>query len=221
ASGRDQRGRKQYRYDPRWREVRDEAKYGKLLIFARVLPLIRARVEEDLKRPGLPRERVLAAVVRLMELTLFRVGSTEYARTNQRFGREHVGGCHRKRLPHLVRHAARGEGAAGFPRPRYREQAEEGDRARRREGREASRQHAGDLPALLHSSGNLRRLCRRHPARSACREDRRLSEREYRTYESRGGGGHRVSAATSSRRDRGAAPELGPASECIASSGMA
>src|SRR6266481_6697229 len=71
ATGRDQRGRKQYRYDPRWREVRDEAKYGKLLIFARVLPLIRARVEADLKRPGLPRERVLAAVVRLMELTLF------------------------------------------------------------------------------------------------------------------------------------------------------
>src|SRR5438105_663583 len=86
ATGRDQRGRKQYRYDPRWREVRDEAKYGKLLIFARVLPLIRARVEEDLKRPGLPRERVLAAVVRLMELTLFRVGNTEYARTNKSFG---------------------------------------------------------------------------------------------------------------------------------------
>jgi DNA topoisomerase-1 len=86
ATGRDQRGRKQYRYDPRWREVRDEAKYGKLLIFARVLPLIRARVEADLKRPGLPRERVLAAVVRLMELTLFRVGNTEYARTNKSFG---------------------------------------------------------------------------------------------------------------------------------------
>ena len=86
ATGRDQRGRKQYRYDPRWREVRDEAKYGKLLIFARVLPLIRARVAADLKRPGLPRERVLAAVVRLMELTLFRVGNTEYARTNKSFG---------------------------------------------------------------------------------------------------------------------------------------
>ena len=86
ATGRDQRGRKQYRYDPRWREVRDEAKYGKLLIFARVLPLIRTRVEADLKRPGLPRERVLATVVRLMELTLFRVGNTEYARTNKSFG---------------------------------------------------------------------------------------------------------------------------------------
>ena len=86
ATGRDQRGRKQYRYDPRWREVRDEAKYGKLLIFARVLPLIRARVEADLKRPGLPRERVLAAVVRLMELTLFRVGNSEYAKTNKSYG---------------------------------------------------------------------------------------------------------------------------------------
>jgi len=86
ATGRDQRGRKQYRYHPRWREVRDEAKYGKLLIFARVLPLIRARIEDDLGRPGLPRERVLAAVVRLMELTLFRVGNSEYARTNKSFG---------------------------------------------------------------------------------------------------------------------------------------
>jgi DNA topoisomerase-1 len=77
ATGRDQRGRKQYRHHARWREVRDEAKYGKLLIFARVLPLIRARVAQDLKLPGLPRERVLAAVVRVMELTLFRVGNDE------------------------------------------------------------------------------------------------------------------------------------------------
>lgn len=86
ATGRDQRGRKQYRYHARWREVRDEAKYGKLLIFARVLPLIRARVAQDLKRPGLPRERVLAAVVRVMELTLFRIGNSEYARKNKSFG---------------------------------------------------------------------------------------------------------------------------------------
>jgi DNA topoisomerase I len=86
ATGRDQRRRKQYRYHARWREVRDEAKYGKLLIFARVLPLIRMRVEEDLKRSGLPRERVLAAVVRLMQLTLFRVGNNEYAKKNKSFG---------------------------------------------------------------------------------------------------------------------------------------
>jgi DNA topoisomerase-1 len=86
ATGRDQRGRKQYRYHPRWREVRDEAKHGKLLVFAKALPLIRFRVDEDLKRRGLPRERVLAAVVRLMELTFFRVGNTEYAKANKSFG---------------------------------------------------------------------------------------------------------------------------------------
>jgi DNA topoisomerase I len=86
ATGRDQRGRKQYRYHPRWRDVRDEAKYGKLLVFARALPLIRARVTDDLKRRGLSRERVLAAVVRLMELTLFRVGNAEYAKANKSFG---------------------------------------------------------------------------------------------------------------------------------------
>jgi DNA topoisomerase-1 len=86
VTGRDQRGRKQYRYHPRWREVRDESKYGKMLIFARVLPSIRARVDADLRRRGLPRERVLAAIVRLLELTLFRIGNSEYARTNGSFG---------------------------------------------------------------------------------------------------------------------------------------
>lgn len=86
AVGRDARGRKQYRYHPRWRQVRDEAKYHKLLDFARVLPKLRARVEDDLKRPGLPRERVLAAIVRLMELTLFRIGNSEYAKQNKSFG---------------------------------------------------------------------------------------------------------------------------------------
>jgi DNA topoisomerase-1 len=86
AIGRDQRGRKQYRYHPRWREVRDESKYGKMLIFGRVLPLIRERVEADLRRRGLPRERVLAAVVRLMEATLFRIGNDEYAKANKSYG---------------------------------------------------------------------------------------------------------------------------------------
>ena len=86
ATGRDVRGRKQYRYHPRWREVRDEAKYSKLLIFSRTLPKLRARVEEDLKRPGLTRERVLAAIVRLMDMTLFRIGKDEYAKENKSFG---------------------------------------------------------------------------------------------------------------------------------------
>ena len=86
VTGRDQRGRKQYRYHRRWREVRDEAKYGKMLMLARVLPSIRARVDADLRRHGLPCERVLAAIVRLLELTLFRIGNSQYAKNNESFG---------------------------------------------------------------------------------------------------------------------------------------
>lgn len=86
ASGRDARGRKQYRYHPRWRVVRDEAKYGRMLVFGRVLPEIRKRVNADLQRDGLPREKVLAAIVRLLETTLARIGNEEYAKTNKSFG---------------------------------------------------------------------------------------------------------------------------------------
>src|SRR5438309_4703478 len=86
AIGYDARGRKQYRYHPRWREVRDEVKYGRLVAFARALPRIRARTDADLKRTGLPREKVLAAVVQLLEKTLIRVGNEEYARQNRSFG---------------------------------------------------------------------------------------------------------------------------------------
>jgi DNA topoisomerase-1 len=86
ATGRDARGRKQYRYHPRWREVRDENKYGRLITFGRRLPAIRARVDEDLRRRGLSREKVLAAAVRLLDDTLIRVGNLEYARTNESFG---------------------------------------------------------------------------------------------------------------------------------------
>jgi DNA topoisomerase-1 len=86
VTGRDQRGRKQYRYHARWRAVRDEAKYKKTLTFARMLPCIRAKVDADLRRHGLPRERVLAAVVRLLELSLFRIGNREYATTNGSYG---------------------------------------------------------------------------------------------------------------------------------------
>jgi DNA topoisomerase-1 len=86
AVGRDARGRKQYRYHPRWREVRDEGKYGKLLVFGKVLPKVRERVEQDLSLRGLPREKVLAAIVRLLETTLMRVGNEEYARTNKSYG---------------------------------------------------------------------------------------------------------------------------------------
>jgi len=86
AVGRDARGRKQYRYHARWREVRDEAKYGKMLTFGRVLPAIRAQVRHDLALHGLPKRKVLAAVVALLEKTMMRVGNEEYAKQNQSFG---------------------------------------------------------------------------------------------------------------------------------------
>jgi DNA topoisomerase I len=86
ATGRDARGRKQYRYHARWREVRDETKYGRMLAFANALPRIRRRVRHDLGRAGLPREKVLATVVRLLETTRMRVGNEEYARENESYG---------------------------------------------------------------------------------------------------------------------------------------
>lgn len=86
ATGRDARGRKQYRYHPRWRAIRDESKYDRMMAFAAALPTIRKRTDADLARAGLPREKVLAAVVRLLETTLIRVGNEEYARTNKSFG---------------------------------------------------------------------------------------------------------------------------------------
>ena len=86
ATARDAKGRKQYRYHPRWREVRDETKYDRIITFGQVLPVIRRRVEQDIGRPGLPKEKVLATVVRLLEMTLIRVGNEEYARHNDSFG---------------------------------------------------------------------------------------------------------------------------------------
>jgi DNA topoisomerase-1 len=86
ATGRDARGRKQYRYHERWRTGRDDAKFERLIDFARVLPRIRKRCDADLATPGMSREKVLAAVVRLLETTLIRVGNDEYARLNRSFG---------------------------------------------------------------------------------------------------------------------------------------
>jgi DNA topoisomerase-1 len=86
ASGRDARGRKQYRYHARWRKVRDEAKYDRMSDFGAALPRIRERVEADLRLTKLTREKVLAIVTRLLETTFIRVGNEEYARTNKSFG---------------------------------------------------------------------------------------------------------------------------------------
>lgn len=86
ATGRDARGRKQYRYHKNWREVRDEAKYERMIGFAMLLPAIRARLEEDIRRPGLSREKVIATIIRLLDVTMIRIGNEEYAQANKSFG---------------------------------------------------------------------------------------------------------------------------------------
>src|SRR5881396_1348584 len=86
ATGRDARGRKQYRYHLRWREVRDAVKYDRMVAFAAALPEIRERTDRDLERPGMPFEKVLAAIVRLLEETRIRVGNEEYRKENGSFG---------------------------------------------------------------------------------------------------------------------------------------
>lgn len=99
--------RRQYRYHPRWRLVRDEVKYGRLVAFAAALPKIRARTRADLAKSGLPREKVLATVVQLLERTLIRVGNEEYARQNGSVGLTtmrdaHAKVNHQNRLPQVL-----------------------------------------------------------------------------------------------------------------------
>jgi DNA topoisomerase-1 len=86
ATGRDARGRKQHRYHPRWREVRDENKYNRMIDFAKALPKIRQRTARDLARPALPLAKVLATVVRILETGVIRIGNEEYAKQNNSFG---------------------------------------------------------------------------------------------------------------------------------------
>src|SRR5438093_1809815 len=102
ATGRDARRRKQYRYHERWRELRDENKFDRLAAFAKALPKIRRRIAKDLKLRGLPREKVLATVVRLLERTFIRIGNEEYARENKSFGLTTIKNRHVSvRGPHL------------------------------------------------------------------------------------------------------------------------
>jgi DNA topoisomerase I len=110
AVGRDARGRKQYRYHPKWRARRDETKYARMIGFAQALPRIRARVDRDLAQPGLPREKVIASVVRLLEITCIRVGNAEYARTNGSFGLTTLRNRHVDVSGSTVRFEFRGKG---------------------------------------------------------------------------------------------------------------
>nr|WP_031323489.1 DNA topoisomerase IB [Stutzerimonas stutzeri] len=86
ATGRDARGRKQYRYHPRWREVRDSNKYERMLDFGEALPKLRSKLEKHLAHPGMPREKIMALVVLLLESTLIRIGNPRYARDNRSYG---------------------------------------------------------------------------------------------------------------------------------------
>jgi len=109
ASGRDARGRKQYRYHVDWHQRRGADKFDRMLGFAKALPRIRKRCDEDLARTGLAREKVLAAVVRLLELTLIRVGNDEYARLNRSFGLTTLRGRHARIEGSGVRFRFRGK----------------------------------------------------------------------------------------------------------------
>lgn len=109
ATGRDARGRKQYRYHPDWRAVRDETKYERTLAFGQALPRIRRRVARDLQRRGLGREKVLATMVRLLETTLVRVGNEEYARANGSIGLSTMRDRHVKIVHGTLHFAFRGK----------------------------------------------------------------------------------------------------------------
>jgi DNA topoisomerase-1 len=110
ATGRDARGRKQYRYHERWREVRDATKYGRMMEFGRALPRIRRRVARDLARTGMPRAKVLATVLRLLETTLIRIGNEEYARANRSYGLTTMQTRHVAVNGHELRFSFRGKG---------------------------------------------------------------------------------------------------------------
>lgn len=109
ATGRDARHRKQYRYHKRWREIRDETKYGRMIAFAEALPAIRKRIEGDLALSALPREKVLATVVQLLETTAIRVGNDEYAKDNGSFGLTTLRKKHAKVDGSTVRFSFRGK----------------------------------------------------------------------------------------------------------------
>jgi len=109
ATGRDAKGRKQFRYHPRWTALRDANKYSRLIGFCKVLPLIRRRVARDLRKPGLEHEKVVATIVRLMELTFIRVGNDEYARQNGSYGLTTLRDRHAKVRGSTVRLRFRGK----------------------------------------------------------------------------------------------------------------
>jgi DNA topoisomerase I len=114
ATGRDARGRKQHRYHPHWRRVRDQTKFDRMTAFGRVLPGLRRRLNRDLARPSLPRDKVLATVVKLLERTLIRIGNEEYARHNRSFGLTTMRSKHVKVRGAKIRFEFRGKSGKAF-----------------------------------------------------------------------------------------------------------
>ena len=111
ATGLDDRGRKQYRYHSKWREVRDETKFNRMILFGKALPKIRAQVEKHLRLEGMPRQKVLATIVRLMDTTFIRVGNDEYARENKSYGLTTMRNKHAEVKGSKVRFQFRGKSA--------------------------------------------------------------------------------------------------------------
>jgi DNA topoisomerase I len=114
ATGRDARGRKQHRYHPRWREVRDRTKFDRMTEFGRVLPGLRRRLNRDLACSGLPRDKILATVVKLLETTFIRIGNEEYARHNRSFGLTTMRSKHVKVKGAKIRFEFRGKSGKAF-----------------------------------------------------------------------------------------------------------
>ena len=163
ATGHDARGRKQYRYHPQWRQVRDSAKFDRMVAFGEALPKLRRKLTRDLALPGLPREKVLAAVVALLDTTRARIGNVEYARDNKSFGLTTL----RNRHVTFVRD---GRAVLNF------------QRQRRRSTRDSYRRqaHRAHCPALSGSSGPASvpvRRRRRQPLSGRFRPSQRLSAR--------------------------------------------
>jgi DNA topoisomerase-1 len=117
ATGRDARGRKQYRYHARWRHVRDGSKFERVAAFAQALPALRLAVRHDLKRTGLPRDKVLATVVALLAQTLIRIGNEEYARSNRSFGLTTLRNRHLARSKGRLAFRFRGKSGKGHDVP--------------------------------------------------------------------------------------------------------
>jgi DNA topoisomerase-1 len=114
ATGRDKRGRKQYRYHPKWAAVRDENKFSRIVAFGRKIPSIRKRIQEHLSLPGLPREKVLATVLQLLEKSLIRVGNLEYAKTNDSYGLTTLKNKHVKVNGSVLKFSFRGKGGKEY-----------------------------------------------------------------------------------------------------------